>query len=220
MYVLGNNATTLNEIQQLIEADQYDMVLKQLLRTYESFGPLPGFLLPFIEAFLPFLPLVVFVLTNSAAYGLWEGFILSWAGASTGAMAVFLLIRKLGNKRLFVWIRRNKQVERVTNWLERHGFGPLFILMCFPFSPSAIINTVAGLSKINIYQFGLAVLLGKTVMIFSIAYVGSSIASFAQNPVKTIVVGVSISLFWIVGKIIEKWLRKRDKITQIEDDSE
>ncbi|WP_182200070.1 TVP38/TMEM64 family protein [Paraliobacillus salinarum] len=220
MYVLGNNATTLNEIQQLIEADQYDMVLKQLLRTYESFGPLPGFLLPFIEAFLPFLPLVVFVLTNSAAYGLWEGFILSWAGASTGAMAVFLLIRKLGNKRLFIWIRRNKQVERVTNWLERHGFGPLFILMCFPFSPSAIINTVAGLSKINIYQFGLAVLLGKTVMIFSIAYVGSSIASFAQNPVKTIVVGVSISLFWILGKIIEKWLRKRDKITQIKEDSE
>ncbi|MFB1050049.1 TVP38/TMEM64 family protein [Paraliobacillus sp. JSM ZJ581] len=217
MYVLSNSVITINEIQQLIEADQYDMVLKQLLKTYESFGPLPGLLLPFIEAFLPFLPLVVFVLTNAAAYGLWKGFLLSWAGASIGAIAVFSLIRKLGNKRFFLWIRRNKQVERVTNWLERHGFGPLFILMCFPFSPSAIINTVAGLSKVNIYQFGLAVLLGKTVMIFSIAYVGSSIASFAQNPVKTIVVGISISLFWILGKIIEKWLRKRDKITQIKE---
>ncbi|CQR47017.1 TVP38/TMEM64 family inner membrane protein YdjZ [Paraliobacillus sp. PM-2] len=219
MYVIGSNAITLNEIQQLIAADQYDIVLKQLLKTYESFGPLPGLLLPFIEAFLPFLPLVVFVFTNAAAYGLWEGFLLSWAGASIGAMSVFLLIRKLGNKRFFLWIRRNKQVQRVTSWLERHGFGPLFILMCFPFSPSAIINTVAGLSKINIYQFALAVLLGKTVMIFSIAYVGSSIASFAQNPVKTIIVGISISLFWIVGKLIEKWLRKRDKIRQMEEEN-
>lgn len=217
MYLFSSSPINLDQIQQLIEADQYDIVLEQLLKTYESFGPLPGILLPFIEAFLPFLPLVVFVMTNAAAYGLWEGFLLSWAGASIGAVSVFLLIRKLGDKRLFKWIRRNRQVQRVTNWLERHGFGPLFILMCFPFSPSAIINTVAGLSKINVYQFALAVLLGKTVMIFSLAYVGSSIASFAQNPVKTIVVAISISLFWILGKLIEKWLHKRAKWKQTDE---
>ncbi|WP_416143272.1 TVP38/TMEM64 family protein [Paraliobacillus zengyii] len=199
-------------MQKLIEDNQFDTLLKQLLKTYESFGPLPGLLLPFIEAFLPFLPLVVFVITNAAAYGLLEGFLLSWAGASAGAIAVFFIVRRLGDKRFFVWIRHNKQVKRVTHWLERHGFGPLFLLMCFPFSPSAIINTVAALSKISMYQFVLAVLLGKTVMIFSIAYVGSSIASFAQNPVKAIVVGISISLFWLLGKFIERFLHRRGKM--------
>ncbi|WP_369974650.1 TVP38/TMEM64 family protein [Paraliobacillus sp. X-1268] len=199
-------------MQELIEDNQFDTLLKQLLKTYESFGPLPGLLLPFIEAFLPFLPLVVFVITNAAAYGLLEGFLLSWAGASAGAIAVFFIVRRLGDKRFFVWIRHNKQVKRVTHWLERHGFGPLFLLMCFPFSPSAIINTVAALSKISMYQFVLAVLLGKTVMIFSIAYVGSSIASFAQNPVKAIVVGISISLFWLLGKFIERFLHRRGKM--------
>ncbi|WP_425440890.1 TVP38/TMEM64 family protein [Sediminibacillus halophilus] len=199
----------MNELRELIESNRFDDLLMQLLKTYEGLGPLPGILLPFIEAFLPFLPLVVFVLANAAAYGLLEGFLFSWIGASAGALCVFMLVRKLGNKRFFIWLRKNKQVERVTEWLERHGFGPLFLLMCFPFSPSSVINIVAALSKVSFQQFVLAVLLGKTVMIFTIAYVGDSIVSFAQNPVKTIVVGVCILLFWIFGKFLEQRLQRK-----------
>ncbi|WP_245208117.1 TVP38/TMEM64 family protein [Sediminibacillus dalangtanensis] len=199
----------INELRELIESNRFDDLLMQLLKTYEGLGPLPGILLPFIEAFLPFLPLVVFVLANAAAYGLLEGFLFSWIGASAGALCVFMLVRKLGNKRFFIWLRKNKQVERVTEWLERHGFGPLFLLMCFPFSPSSVINIVAALSKVSFQQFILAVLLGKTVMIFTIAFVGDSIVSFAQNPVKTIVVGICILLFWIFGKFLEQRLQSK-----------
>ncbi|MFD2042730.1 TVP38/TMEM64 family protein [Ornithinibacillus salinisoli] len=192
-----------------IENDQLDELIMHLLNDYERLGPLPGILLPFIEAFLPFLPLVVFVLGNAAAYGLLEGFLLSWAGSSLGAILVFLIIRNLGDKRMFLAVRRNKQVKKVTAWLERHGFGPLFLLMCFPFSPSSVINVVSGLSKISIQQFILAVIFGKAVMIFSISYIGSSIVSFAQNPMETIIVGIVIVLFWIVGKYLEKRLQRK-----------
>src|SRR5699024_4831298 len=116
---------------------------------YESLGPLPGILFPFIESFLPFLPLIAFVLVNGAAYGPFEGFLWSWIGTRFGSIVVFLVIRKLGEKRILRAIRRNKQVYKVTNWLERHGFGPLFLLMCFPFSPSSVINVVSGLSNIR-----------------------------------------------------------------------
>ncbi|MDL4842857.1 TVP38/TMEM64 family protein [Aquibacillus rhizosphaerae] len=206
---LESERIDISYIKELIENNQFDDLITELLKSYESLGPLPGILLPFIEAFLPFLPLVVFVMTNGAAYGLIKGFLFSWIGASIGAICVFLLVRKLGEKRFFKWIRRNKQVERVTNWLERHGFGPLFLLMCFPFSPSAVINIVAGLSKISIQQFVLAVLLGKTVMILSIVTIGDSIMSFAKEPLKTILVGIGILLFWAIGKYIEKRLQKR-----------
>ncbi|GGJ92055.1 putative membrane protein YhjE [Lentibacillus kapialis] len=197
-----------------LEKDKLDELIIHLLNEYESLGPLPGILLPFVEAFLPFLPLVVFVLANSAAYGLWKGFIFSWIGASVGSVLVFVLIRKLGDKRLFIALRRNKQVIRVTTWVERHGFGPLFLLMCFPFSPSSVINVVAGLSKISIQQFVLAVFMGKSVMIFSIAFVGSSIFEFAKNPVRTIVVGICIVLFWLFGKYIERRLHRKTVITE------
>ncbi|MFZ3578658.1 TVP38/TMEM64 family protein [Virgibacillus sp. DJP39] len=193
----------------LIEQDKLDEFIRELLNDYESLGPLPGLIFPFLEAFLPFLPLVVFVFANSAAYGLLEGFLLSWAGSSVGAVTVFLLIRKLGDKRIFKAIRKNKQVHKVTTWLEKHGFGPLFLLLCFPFSPTAIINVVAGLSKISTQQFVLAVLLGKSVMIFTMAYVGVSIASFTQNPTKSIVVAACIVAFWLIGKYTEKRIQKR-----------
>src|SRR5690625_4844700 len=104
-----------------------------ILDTYESFGPLQGILLPFIEAFLPFLPLFVFVMAYSVAYGLMEGFLYSWLGSSFGSIAVFLIIRQFGDRKIMLKIKRNRQVIRVTSWVERHGFGPLFLLLCFPF---------------------------------------------------------------------------------------
>ncbi|MEN1970231.1 TVP38/TMEM64 family protein [Lentibacillus sp. N15] len=205
---------SMKDWRMIIENDLLDEYLEQLLSKYEALGPLPGILLPFLEAFLPFLPLVVFVFANAAAYGLFEGFLLSWLGSSLGAISIFIIIRKLGRKRIFTVIRKNKQVHKVTAWLERHGFGPLFLLMCFPFSPSAVINVVAGLSKISLQQFALAVLLGKSVMIFTMAYVGASIISFAKNPVRTIMIGICIVLFWVLGKYIEKRLQRKSASAQ------
>jgi uncharacterized membrane protein YdjX (TVP38/TMEM64 family) len=193
----------------MLEQGNFDDYIYEMLDKYESLGPLPGILLPLIESLLPFLPLVVFVFANAAAYGLFLGFLYSWIGASVGSILVFLIVRKLGDKRLFKVLRKNKQVKKVTTWLERHGFGPLFLLICFPFSPSAVINVVAGLSKVSTQQFILAVILGKSVMIFSIAYIGSSVFEFAKNPVKTIIVGIGIVLFWLTGKYMEKRLQKK-----------
>lgn len=195
--------------ETLIENGKYYELILQLLNDYEKLGPLPGLFLPFIEAFLPFLPLVVFVMANGAAYGLFKGFLYSWLGSSFGSIFVFIIIRRLGDRRIFKKISNNKQVNKVTTWVERHGFGPLFLMLCFPFSPSSLINVVAGLSKVSTQQFVLAVFLGKSVMIFSIAYVGSSILEFAKNPLKTIVICLGIVLFWMIGKLLERNVQKR-----------
>ncbi len=206
MYLLD---ITLEQLKQMAENDRlFDYIINQF-EQFESLGPLPGILLPLLEAFLPILPLVGFVLANSVVYGLFKGFLYSWIGSAAGSVLVFLIVRRLGQQRFFRFISRHKQVRKVMSWLEEHGFGPLFLLMCFPFSPSSIINVVSGLSKVNRQQFILATLLGKSVMIFTISYVGSSIASFAQNPVKTIVVGACILLFWILGKYIERRIQKK-----------
>ena len=149
------------------------------------------------------------ILANSAAYGLLNGFLYSWIGTSLGSIFVFYIVRKLGGKRIFMKVRNNKQVAKVTTWVEKHGFGPLFLLLCFPFSPSSVINVVAGLSSIRSSQFILAVILGKSVMVFSISYIGDSLTSFAQNPIKTISVGVGIVIFWIIGKYIENKISKK-----------
>lgn len=181
----------------------FDYVI-ELLDKYEKLGPLPGILLPFIEAFLPFLPLFVFVMANSAAYGLLKGFLLSWLGASLGSVAVFLAVRKLSKQKLIIKIKENKQVLKVTGWVEERGFSLLFVLLCFPFAPSSVINIVAALSNISLRRFMLAVFLGKSVMIFSLAYIGVSVFEFTKHPVKTSIIVICIVIFWFLGKYIEK----------------
>ncbi len=183
--------------------------IMDLIQQYRSFGPIPGILLPMLEAFLPFLPLFVFVLANANAFGLWWGFLFSWIGASIGALIVFLLVRRYGETRVFRFLRKNRQVNRLTKWVDKHGFGPLFILLCFPFTPSALVNVVAGLSRISIAQYMLAVLSGKMVMIFTISYIGYDIISLVRKPIRTVVVGVIIFVLWLVGKQVEIRLNKK-----------
>ncbi|MBU8877406.1 TVP38/TMEM64 family protein [Bacillus sp. FJAT-29790] len=174
-----------------------------LIEKYRTFGPVPGILLPLIEAFLPFLPLFLFVMANANAFGLWLGFLFSWIGAAAGAFIVFLLVRKYGQRRILKVLKRNSKVQKLMNWVERHGFGPLFILLCLPFTPSAVVNIVAGLSKISIAQYMLAVVTGKMVMIFTMSFVGYDIKSLITQPMRTVIVAVIIFILWYVGKRIE-----------------
>lgn len=175
----------------------------QLLKDYAALGPFPGILLPMIEAFLPIFPLVVFVMANAAAFGLWKGFLFSWIGATSGALLVFLIVRKLGQQRFFRFLARHKKIKALINWVERHGFGLMFLLLCFPFSPSALINIVAGLSRVSIYPFVLAVLLGKLIMIFTISFIGYDIKSLIQQPLKSVFVLFLMVVLWYIGKKIE-----------------
>jgi uncharacterized membrane protein YdjX (TVP38/TMEM64 family) len=177
--------------------------IMDLIQEYRSFGPLPGILLPMLEAFLPFLPLFLFVMANASAFGLWLGFLYSWIGAVAGTVLVFLLVRKYGQKRILRVLKKHQKVQKLMSWVEKHGFGPLFILLCFPFTPSAVVNIVAGLSNISIAQYMLAVLTGKMVMIFTISFVGYDIKSLVTQPIRTAIVALVIFILWYVGKIIE-----------------
>ncbi|OXS57051.1 putative membrane protein YdjX (TVP38/TMEM64 family) [Bacillus sp. V-88] len=188
--------------------------MMDLIQQYRSFGPIPGILLPLLEAFLPFLPLVVFVTANANAFGLWWGFLFSWIGATLGALIVFLLVRRYGETRVFRFLRKNKQVNRLTKWVDRHGFGPLFILLCFPFTPSAVVNVVAGLSSISIAQYMLAVVTGKMVMIFTISFIGYDIISLVKQPIRTVIVVTIIFVLWFIGKRIEIHLNKKMELDQ------
>ncbi|MDZ5470243.1 TVP38/TMEM64 family protein [Bacillus sp. 31A1R] len=182
--------------------------IMDLIEKYRSFGPFPGILLPMLEAFFPFLPLFLFVLANANAFGLWLGFLFSWIGASIGALIVFLIFRRFGQKRILLFLKRHPQVQKLMSWVERHGFGPLFLLLCFPFTPSAVVNIVAGLSNIRVGQYMFAVLAGKMVMIFTISFVGYDIRSLITQPVRTAIVVLIIAILWYVGKRIESHINK------------
>ena len=100
-------------------------------------------------------------------------------------------------------------MRKLLNYVERRGFGLLFILYCFPFSPSSIINLVAGLSKVSFHQFALAVFSAKMVMVFMISFIGHDIPSLIKNPLQTTIVIIAIVVLWWAGKRVENWLNQK-----------
>lgn len=180
-----------------------------LAEQYRTLGPLIGIFLPFIESFLPFLPLFVIVVANASSYGLWIGFLLSWIGTVLGSFAVFLIVRRFGkHPRLQFFIRKEK-VQKLIRWVDMRGISPLFILLCFPFTPSVLVNIVAGLSNIKKKYYLFVVMAGKFIMIASMSVLGYDLKALITDPVKLIFVGVGVFVLWLIGKWIEKHLNKK-----------
>jgi uncharacterized membrane protein YdjX (TVP38/TMEM64 family) len=177
--------------------------VKEVLYHYEQLGPLAGIAVPMIEAFLPFLPLVAILVANVNAYGLWEGWLLSWIGVVAGAVCVFALARRFGGRfRLFIE-RKYPKSQTFIHWLERRGFTLVFLLACFPFTPSSLVNIVAGISKLPFHTFITATLLGKGVMITFVSLAGQDLGNVLEKPWKLIVIIAVFVLMWLAGRKLE-----------------
>jgi len=178
--------------------------VQNLIEQYRSLGMVTGFLLPFLDSFISVLPMFAFIIANVNAYGILIGFLITWLGSVTGSYIVFLLVRRFGHLKWLRKLRENKQVKKLTVWVENHGFSPVFLFFCFPFTPSSVVTIVAGLSKMNRFQYLLALMAGKLVMIFTMTFIGHDLQALFNNPMRTIFVSLIIFLLWLIGKRIEK----------------
>ncbi len=198
------------------EAVKHIGVVEHILRfldQYQDFGILPSLLLTILEALIPIIPLFAIVMANAAAFGLWIGFLISWFGASAGSLLVFWITRKIGQRYFSKFLDRYEIIKTMIVWIENHGFGPLFLTFCFPFAPSAVINIVAGLSRMTFRQYALAVVSGKMVMIFTMSFIGHDLRAMFYKPFKLVLLILAIFLLWYVGKLIEKRLGLNKKKT-------
>lgn len=177
--------------------------IEELLQSYSSLGPLPGILLPLIESIFAFLPLFVIVAANASAYGFWLGFFYSWVGTSLGAVLVFAIARKFGNRYRNFIVRKLPNTERLFDWIQQKGFTPLFILYCFPFTPSLVVNLASGMSRVPTGTFIIAVMSGKAVMVFMMSYVGYDWKGLIYHPWRLIAVIIFLLILWFIGKKIE-----------------
>ena len=158
--------------------------IEALEAQYRTLGPLIGILFPFLESFLPFLPLVVFVVANASFSRalVWFFTFLGWN--SIGVLLVFLLVRRFGNNRKVQQFIKYEKMQKLIHWVDMKGIAPLFLLLCFPFTPSVLVNIVAGLSNIKKKYYFVVLLAGKCVMILTISLLGYDIGALLRSPTK------------------------------------
>ncbi|WP_398573944.1 TVP38/TMEM64 family protein [Staphylococcus equorum] len=171
---------------------------------FGNLGYIVGFLLPFIEAFIPILPIIVFVIVNVNAYGFIIGTLLGWMGTVAGSYIVFLFFRRLTHTRYMKKIQQRTSVQRLIHFIDRKGVLPIFILMCFPFTPSALVNIVASLSHIKAHVYLTVLIASKFVMIGLVGWLGNDITTLFTSPTRLITIIIVILIVWFVGRKIEK----------------
>ena len=176
---------------------------EQIIRIAELGGPLIGILLPIIEAFFPILPLVLFVTINVTVFGFFWGYLYSWIGNCLGTLLLFLLIRKIGGKKIEEKIINSKYSTALEK-IRSKNFSVLFLLYCFPFTPSFLISGTSALTNMSTKEFIMALIPAKFIMLLSLAGIGFNIGSFLDDPVRSIFfVAAILMINYILKYIIE-----------------
>lgn len=198
----------MNELIELLTTEQG---IETLFQKFEDLGFIVGFLLVFIEAFLPFLPLVVIVILNINSYGIIIGFLVSYIASVAGSYLVFLIVRNLFRQPAQKYIEKHDKLNRMLKFIDERGFTFLFILLSLPFTPSSIVNVITALSNIRRHVYLYILLASKFIMILSMTLVGYDITSFFDSPLKLILSLVFLVLLYLLSKWYQKYLERKMK---------
>ena len=139
--------------------------LEEWFDLFRQFGYIPGFVLIYFRAIIPILPLTLYVILIMHTYGSIVGIIICWLGIVSGTFTMFLIFKRLVNTKKMKQFKTKRSVQRLISFIDRQGLIPLFILLCFPFTPNTLINVVASLSHIKTKYYFIVLTLSKLISI-------------------------------------------------------
>lgn len=176
-----------------------------------SIGPIGGVFLIILESIFPMLPLSVFITLNMLSFGSFFGFVISWLSTIVGCMLSFTLFRHFFQKKLYRFIKKNEQDKfaNIMNAISNINFSNLVILIAIPFSPAFLINIAAGLSKIKVEKFFLAIIIGKMVIVYFWGYIGTTLLESLTDITVLFKIGGLLVLAFFISKLVEKKLKVR-----------
>ena len=179
--------------------------LEEWFDAFRQFGYIPGFIMLYLRAIVPVLPLTLYVVLLIHAYGLFPGIIISWLGIVSGTFTVFLICKKLVNTIRMKKLKSRKSVQRLISFIDRQGLIPLFVLLCFPFTPNTLINIIASLSHIKIKYYFLVLVISKLISITILGVMGKEIFTIFTNPLRALIMIVLLVVLWFISKKVEKY---------------
>lgn len=189
---------------------QYES-LSAIIKELAAYGPFAGILITMLEAFFPPFPLVALVTMNVIAYGFVLGYIYSFIGTFIGSYIVYLLISTFGKRRFERMVHRSNRFDHLLHWIKEKGFVPVFVLLAFPLTPSIVVCGLAGLAGVKKDEYVTALFFGKMLMVLSLSFIGYNVASFFEQPIRSIIMILAIVAISLLGKKLIAYYEKRIK---------
>lgn len=188
-----------------------DTFLDTMLQGLGIWGPIVGCFLITIESMVPILPLFVFITLNFLAFGNIFGFLISWFFTCIGCSISFFLFRK---KVQTWWYKRLKSrgllSTKTMNKITSLKFEQLTTIIAIPFTPAFLINIACGLSKMSYKKFLIALMIGKTFLVYFWGFVGVSLIESLKHPTYLIKVFIMLFIAYVFSMIINKKLNIKE----------
>lgn len=178
--------------------------IEEWFEVFRQFGYLPGFVLLYLRAVIPVLPLVLYILLNMHAYGPVVGIVISWLGLIAGTFSVYLIFKQLTHTAMIQRFKSRKIVQKLIAFIDKQGLVPLFILLCFPFTPNTLVNVVASMSNIKVRHYFLILTVSKLITTAILGLFGKEIMTITAHPIKGGAMLIGLIVLWFVSKKLEK----------------
>ena len=169
-------------------------------------GLIIGFLLVFIECFIPALPLSVFVTLNVTAFGFLMGFLISWCATCLGSYICYRFFTFLSKKASQKFLDRKtvKKVKKAIDKFQKIKLTELVLVITLPFTPSFLVNILSGLTKMPREKFLCALIIGKFFSVIFWGYIGKSLIESITDLKSIIYISVTLVLAYIISKVVSK----------------
>lgn len=168
-----------------------------------------GLWVPFVFVLFYILrPLILFPATilsvlGGVIFGFFWGAVLVFLGALLSAVTEFHLSRYYGRK-LVMRLFENKNLLRIDNAVEKHGFTVVLLIRLIPNVAFDIQNISLGLSRIKFSDYFLATLFGIIPSTCIYVYLGCSIFDFKYLWKAACVIIALLILYFFVNKFLKQ----------------
>lgn len=127
----------------------------------------------YIIATLIMVPLAPLAIGAGYLFGLYTSFAVTLAAATIGAVAAFLLSRRLLASTFQRVLRPHPVLAATEHSIAEQGWLVVFLLRLSPVIPSHLLNYLCGITTIPAWHYIIATLLGKAPLIFLLSYIGA-----------------------------------------------
>lgn len=171
-------------------------VVREFVASYGAWAAAVSFALMVFQSVAAPLPAFLITFANANLFGWWQGAILSWASAMTGAAVCFWIARLLGRD-VVERIITKSGLASVEGYFERHGNLTILICRLLPFVSFDFVSYAAGLTSMSFGGFMLATGIGQLPATIIYSYVGGMLTGGAKMFVMALFI-----LFALAGVVV------------------
>lgn len=145
-----------------------------------------------------FFPSALLFMAAGLAFGPWLGTVYAAIGGTIAAVLGFLVARSLGRE--FIQARLPARLRELQD--SEWGVGLIFFLNLVPIVPMTAVNYGAGLSRVSLRHYTLAVIGGLTPRAFAYSFFGDSLLDVGSPQFLT---AIAILALLVIAPALIRW---------------